>query len=184
MVSFKIKLRNKIRIDEGNTVNISPKAQIKNCKIQIQGRGNTLTIGEGCKIRFAKIEILGEDCELSIGKNFENSGHIILSCRERGKRLVIGENGFIADGVRIRNSDSHPIYAQGQRVNPAASVIIGNNVWISDGAMVLKGVTIGDNAVIGARSLVTKDIDPQTVSVGVPAKVIRRDITWERKLVF
>lgn len=52
------------------------------------------------------------------------------------------------------------------------NVIIGNDVWIGFGATVLSGVTIGDGAVIGARSLVTKNVPPYTVVGGVPAKVI------------
>jgi acetyltransferase-like isoleucine patch superfamily enzyme len=52
-------------------------------------------------------------------------------------------------------------------------VIIGNNVWLGSRSIILKGVTIGDNSVIGAMSLVTKDIPPNSVAGGIPAKVIR-----------
>lgn len=52
-------------------------------------------------------------------------------------------------------------------------VTIGNNVWICTGALVLPGVTIGDNSVIGAGSVVTKDIPPNSLAVGNPCRVIR-----------
>jgi len=52
-------------------------------------------------------------------------------------------------------------------------VVIGADVWIGAGASVLPGVTIGDGAVIGARAVVTKDIPPNAIAVGIPAKVIR-----------
>ncbi len=54
-----------------------------------------------------------------------------------------------------------------------ASVKIGNNVWLGSEVTILKGVTIGDNAVIGAKSLVTKNIPANCIAAGVPAKVIR-----------
>ena len=52
---------------------------------------------------------------------------------------------------------------------------IGDNVWISDGAIILPGVTIGDNVVIGAGSVVTKDIPSNVVAVGSPCKVLREN---------
>jgi chloramphenicol O-acetyltransferase type B len=52
-------------------------------------------------------------------------------------------------------------------------IVIGNDVWIGEGAMIMSGVTIGDGAIIAARSVVTKDVDPYTIVGGVPANEIR-----------
>ena len=52
-------------------------------------------------------------------------------------------------------------------------MIIGNNVWIGSGANILPGVSIGDNSIIGAGSVVIKDIPANSVAVGIPAKVIK-----------
>ena len=60
-----------------------------------------------------------------------------------------------------------------QGLEYAHPVNIGNNVWICTGAIILPGVTIGDNSVIGAGSVVTKDIEPNSLAVGNPCKVIR-----------
>ena len=57
-------------------------------------------------------------------------------------------------------------------------VIIESNVWIGCNVTILKGVTIGDNAIVGAGSVVTKNVRPNTVVVGNPAKVIRENISW------
>ena len=58
-------------------------------------------------------------------------------------------------------------------------IVIGNDVWIGYEAVILAGVTIGDGAVIGARAVVTKDIPPYTIVVGVPAKPIRKRFSQE-----
>jgi acetyltransferase-like isoleucine patch superfamily enzyme len=61
---------------------------------------------------------------------------------------------------------------------------VGNNVWIGYGACILRGVTVGDNAIIGANSVVTKDVSANAVVAGLPARVIRmrpmpRRMRWE-----
>jgi acetyltransferase-like isoleucine patch superfamily enzyme len=53
-------------------------------------------------------------------------------------------------------------------------VRVGNNVWIGYGACILRGVTVGDNSIIGTNSVVTKDVPPNSVVAGVPARVIRK----------
>lgn len=65
------------------------------------------------------------------------------------------------------------------------SVIIGNDVWIGYGAKIMEGVTIGDGAIIGAMSVVTKDIAPYSINVGIPSKIIRSRFNDEtiRKLL-
>ena len=61
---------------------------------------------------------------------------------------------------------------------------IGNNVWIGAHSMVLPGVTIGDNAVIGAGSIVTRDIPANTVAVGNPCRVVREISDRDREYYF
>ena len=53
-------------------------------------------------------------------------------------------------------------------------IIIGKNVWIGTGAIILPGITLGDHAIIGAGSVVTKDVPPETIVVGNPAKYLRK----------
>ena len=87
---------------------------------------------------------------------------------------------MIADEVDIWSTDTHSVLQDGKLVNEPASIIIGNHVWIGKDVAILKGVTIGDNAVIGMRSMVTKDVPSATLSVGSPARVIREGIDWNR----
>ena len=76
---------------------------------------------------------------------------------------------MIAEGVDIWSTDTHSVFQDGQLVNKPESIIIGDHVWIGKDVAILKGVTIGDNAVVGMRSMVTKDVPPATLSVGSPA---------------
>ncbi|BCS94855.1 hexapeptide transferase [Desulfoluna limicola] len=182
--SLKLKLRNKLRIDDGNEFYVSPNARVRQCKIQIKGTGNKLHISDNCSVRYANIQIIGTGCEVFIGKNFENAGYCKLSCREKNTKLIIGSDCIFADGVRLLTSDMHDIYENNKRINQATSITIEDNVWIGDGALILKGVDIGSNSVIGARSVVTRDIKPDSISVGNPAQVIKSNIRWTRELTF
>lgn len=93
----------------------------------------------------------------------------------RPELLEIGENVFLHHGTTIMTHD-FTSYAFVNRYNnfiPShGKVKIGNNVWLGENVSILKGVTIGDNVIIGYGSIVTKDIPSNSVAVGVPAKVI------------
>jgi acetyltransferase-like isoleucine patch superfamily enzyme len=104
------------------------------------------------------------------------SGYINCNCEIRCfNSITIGENVAIAKEVIIRDSDSHKV----SNSVVTAPVVIGNHVWIGTRAMILKGVTIGDGAVVAAGAVVTKDVPPHSVVAGVPAKVVKENITWE-----
>lgn len=92
------------------------------------------------------------------------------------KYVHIGKNAHIAREAVIRDYDGHYIDENSYRT--AKPVIIGDNVWIGYRAMILKGVTIGDGSVIGANSVVTKDVPPHSVVVGNPARIIRSNVNW------
>jgi acetyltransferase-like isoleucine patch superfamily enzyme len=87
-------------------------------------------------------------------------------------RVSIGDDVKIGSHVSVSDLAGHEISAgDGIKIEP---VRVGNNVWIGRGVIVLPGVTIGDGAVIGAGSIVTRDIEPHTVSVGSPARTVRK----------
>jgi acetyltransferase-like isoleucine patch superfamily enzyme len=87
--------------------------------------------------------------------------------------IEIGDDVMIGPGVNLITS-GHPVAPASRRDGiTAAPIRIERNVWIGAGAMILQGVTIGENSVIGAGAIVTHDIPPATLAVGVPAKVIR-----------
>ena len=85
---------------------------------------------------------------------------------------------MLANGAYVTDSDWHTIYDRMVRNETPAPVHIGNNVWLGDGSCVLKGVTIGDNSVIGARAVVTKDVPSGVVAAGNPCRGIKpREMT-------
>lgn len=107
---------------------------------------------------------------IEIGENFyANHNLVILDANKVtfGNNVQIGPNsGFYTSG--------HPIDKETRRkAEFAKPITIGNDVWIGGNVCVMPGVTIGDNTVIGAGSVVTKDIPPNVVAVGNPCKVIK-----------
>ncbi len=87
--------------------------------------------------------------------------------------IEIGDDVMIGPGVRLITA-GHPVDPSLRRSGiVAAPIRIERNVWIGAGAMILQGVTIGENSVIGAGAIVTRDVPRAVLAVGVPAEVVR-----------
>ena len=116
---------------------------------------------------------INRGAQLILGSGYINS-NLNLSCFER---IEIGFDTAISEGVTLRDSDDHSIGSASQkRTSP---IRIGNRVWIGMNATILKGVHIGDGAVIAAGAVVTKDVPDRCLAAGVPARVIRENIDWK-----
>lgn len=89
------------------------------------------------------------------------------------KSIIIGANTMIAAECSINDCDWHGLYNRTRPFRCTKPVVLGNNVWLGARVMVNKGVTIGDNSVIGAGSVVTSDIPPNVVAAGNPARVVK-----------
>lgn len=115
--------------------------------------------------------------EIDIGNGtFIGSGCTLSAAR----RIRVGQKCLIAAGVRIHDNDGHPL-DPGRRLrnepirqDEAAEIIIGNNVWIGSQATILKGVTIGDDSVVGTAAVVTSNVPAKTVVAGNPARVVKQ----------
>lgn len=85
----------------------------------------------------------------------------------------IGNNCMLAASAYISDADWHDQYDRTLPIGKCAPVVLEDNVWIGEGAMVSKGVTIGANSIVGARALVTRDVPANTIVGGNPAQVLK-----------
>ena len=115
------------------------------------------------------------NAKLKIGKGGFLNENSAIKCYNN---IIIGNEVFISDNVEIRDSDNHQILRDGYITS--APINIGNHVWIGLRSIILKGVTIGDGAIVAAGSVVTKDIPPHCLVAGIPAKIIKTDIFWNK----
>ncbi len=143
------------------------------------GRGSRLVLGSKASLQF------GKDVYFMANFGGDFSGNVILgnnvrfqpNCRVTvHEELRIGEYTGFAEGVSIHDEThlitggSDPYFRRPLITQP---IVIGRNVWVGAKVTILQGVTIGDNAVIGAHSLVKSDIPAYAIAVGTPARVIR-----------
>ncbi|OTN87679.1 hypothetical protein A5819_000125 [Enterococcus sp. 7E2_DIV0204] len=105
---------------------------------------------------------IGEECYLNMGCSFIDDA-----------KITIGNNVAFGPGVTIATV-GHPIHPDYRRLMYGSPVTIENNCWIGANTTICPGVTIGKNSVVGAGSIVTKDIPENSVAVGNPCKVIRK----------
>lgn len=137
-----------------------------------------ISIGAGCRFRSSPssnligvnrpcmISTLAEGAQIDIGSNCGFSGTVI-GC---AKRIIIEENVKCGANTLITDTDWH---SNDSRTSPDAPVFIGSNVWLGVNVTVLKGVSIGENTLIAAGSLVAGNLPPNVVAGGIPAKVLR-----------
>ena len=154
-------------------------------------KSKILSLGEGFRIRefgfngkSLKVNFLGNN---RIGRFTTIQGSGLMSFGENSfcndfcvfgvnEKIIIGQNVMIADAVSIRDTDHNhddiniPMVNQGIITSP---VIVGDDVWVGYGATILKGVEIGNGAIIAAGSVVTKNVPPLAVVGGIPAKIIK-----------
>ena len=155
-------------------------------------KNSTITLGDNSKffIKSSHYEVsgiymlLGYGCICEIGHNFSVAGNTcILANSENNLKIKIGDDCMFATNVILRASDVHKIIdlKNGKRINSGQYIEIGNHCWLAMNTTILKNVKIEDDCVIAAGSIVTKDcLQKHTIIGGVPAKVIKKNVTWER----
>lgn len=128
-------------------------------RIALSGRGNLFFSGLGTTCNQANIVLQGE-----------------------GRSILLGIDCMLSFDVVLRAADSHAIIdlTDMSVANAPESIMLGAHVWLGEGAAVLKGARIGSGAVVASRALVTGTLPPATLAVGVPAKVLRENVSWTR----
>lgn len=142
------------------------------------GRSSILRMDEQARLKvsgsfifyYGADVIIFKEGLLELGNSFINS-----DCKIRcHSHIVIGDDCKISHDVTIMDSDGHGM-GDKQRTK---EVFIGNHVWIAAKATILSGVTIGNGAVIGAGAVVVHDIPKNALAAGVPARIIKENISW------
>ncbi len=147
---------------------------LRGANIFSQSKKESIKIDKDCVVGLGTIIRCGFDGEIFIKKGVCIYDYTVIDIHTK---LEIGENTLIAPFCYITDYDhvikdkNKPIIEQGYN---AKSIVIGKNVWLGARVIVLKGVNIGDNTIIGAGSVVTSNIPANSVAVGSPARVIKK----------
>jgi acetyltransferase-like isoleucine patch superfamily enzyme len=146
-------------------------------------RGSRVFLGEYCRLGRDTFFETGPDAGINIGPHVTiNSGCVIVA----HAGITIGRDCLIGEYVSIRDANHGIATSRPMRVQPhdAAAIRIEDDVWIGRGSVILKGVTVGRGAVIGANSVVTKDVAPMWIVAGAPAREIRCRMAGEKPVEF
>jgi acetyltransferase-like isoleucine patch superfamily enzyme len=173
ILGFKSRLSGAVNVGRGSTIEWRRIRRV---------RGNVLSVGED-SIVHAHISFEETGGKIEIGnRTFIGRSHLICY-----RSLVIGNDVIMSWGITIVDHDSHSIDWMDRRNDVSewgagrknweriahAPVQVSDRAWIGFNVSVLKGVTIGEGAIIGACSVVTRDVPPYTLAVGSPARVVR-----------
>lgn len=178
-------------------------------KTRLLGINNTITIGSNCYINFPEVIMSGENNSIIIGDrchigpncsfrlegrnlciNIENgcsfNSSVHFCAQEENVCIHVGSDCMFSSNISIRTSDSHPIIdsISGQRINPPGCVTIDNHVWVAPDSKIMKGVHIGSGSIIGSDAVVTKSVPMNCMVAGVPAKIVKTDVSWCREAAF
>ena len=185
--------------DAGNSV-CGPQVEGSSIHIEFSGKNNRLIINKNAVISYLKVHFdsdngsiiigkssikvyarIGLSGSIKIGNGVTSTSHVYMTAAEM-TTIRIGDGCMFALGNELRADDSHPIFDihSEQRVNPSEDINIGQHVWLAQHAAVMGGSDISEGSIIGFRSVVMGKIPNNVIAVGSPARVVRRDVAWER----
>lgn len=171
----------------GNKIFIGRNSMLNHVKIRIVGKNNSIMIGEKCYIgRGCSLWLEGNDISISIADRCTFTHDTQLCAQEDNSKIEIGNDCMFSHHINVRTSDSHLIYdtRTDERLNFPNNVVIGEHVWIAPESKIMKGCTIGSGAIIGSNTIVTKDVPPNSLAVGMPAKIVKNNVSWKRDRLF
>ena len=162
-----------------NEIIIQDMARLVNTKISISGNDNKIYIDRKAYIENGDFCIEDNGGIIKVGEHTIISGYTHIAEIE-GTTIEIGKECLFSAGITIRSGDSHSVLDRNKnRINPSKSVKIGDNVWIGNGATILKGVEIPSNCIIATQAVVTKSPgEANCILGGNPAQIIKRDVNW------
>lgn len=164
-----------IKIDKQLSIGVKITALSNNhSKIEIRSNG-TLVISGKVALGPGVFVIVNRNANLCIGDGTYVAADSKVYAH---KQIIIGKNCAIAWNVTIIDTDFHSHGEDRLYSSPTNPIKIGDNVWIGCNYTILKGVVIGDGAIVAAGSVVTKDVPPKCLVAGNPAKIVKENISW------
>ncbi len=163
---------------QDNIIEVGPNVRFRDLRIEFPfGRG-TVRIGDNVQVRGFIQVAAGSTVEIGANTFFNRNCH--LSAWE-GASIRIGHDCLFSN-VAIRTSDMHSIIdlKSGKRINAAQDTVIEPKVWLGESVTVYKGVTVGSGSIVGGNSVVTRSVPRNVAVAGVPARVLRRGVIWDR----
>jgi acetyltransferase-like isoleucine patch superfamily enzyme len=194
---------------KGDHNRVRNQGNIKGSKLEIHGNNNKIDIGKNSALNNVLFHISGDNHTILIGEGvfFSLSGNIwhednntwleigdntkILSAHfavvEDDSRIVVGKDNMFSFDIELRTSDSHSIIdiKTNERVNKAKNIILKDHIWLSARCIILKGVRLESDTVVGIGSIVTKSPGEGNVIIaGMPGKIVKRGITWKEERIY
>lgn len=186
-------------------LNQTTESEFVSSSVEFAGKGNVLFVEDGVKLRNSRLRFMGNDSVIHLRKSprflrlvattfhesvfylgpdasFTSEARFLPTER---KHVIIGSDAMFSSRVVFRTADPHLIYSASnhQRINPSASVWVGDHVWLGEDTLLLKGARVGSGSILAARALITKSIPSNSTAAGVPARIVGKGIFWTRPSV-
>ncbi len=135
------------------------------------GKNVVFAAGNGARTSLTSVKLGKYEGRIEVGDNVLLMHGIRVSSAER---IVIGDDCMLASFCYLTDADWHDIHDRTRAVGRTAPIILEKGVWIGDSAIVCKGVHIGRNSIVAAGAVVTKNVPPNVIVAGNPAKVVKK----------
>lgn len=188
--------------DRGNKIIFDKSIAGLHLTVNFNGHGNTLVLGAGCNLKNGSVVTFDGHNSLALICGGSGSSKCNITLRQEGALVyygpdctanqfdmlahgtlaAIGPDAMLSWGITIRTYDSHAIFdlQTMKQLNRPKPVVIGAHAWIAQDVTIMPGVHVGTGAIVGAASLVTRDVASKSLVAGIPAKLIREGVTWTR----
>jgi acetyltransferase-like isoleucine patch superfamily enzyme len=168
-------------------------------KLNFMSHDCRVILEDDCILAGLEVSFFSPNCILKIGRRsilrggifFKTPNHSVeigqnvrartgLFMNVTGGNIRIGNDCLLA-AVKFRTSDSHVIrdVATGEILNPPGNIDVEDRVWLAEDVLLLRNAHVGSGSAVGARSIVNREIPPNSLAVGAPARVVREGISWE-----
>jgi acetyltransferase-like isoleucine patch superfamily enzyme len=146
------------------------------------GSNNIGVIRQSSGYNPINIHFNSDNCFFYWGKD-STSNTATFRVSGNNTNVIVGEDCMFSSGINVQSHDDHSIVdlESGLLLNPPGSVYFGPHAWIGRDCTVLKGVRVGFGAIVGTRSVVTRDVPAKTIVVGSPARPVRSNVGWLRE---